>query len=515
MLRGMFALAIYDSGTKTLLLARDRFGIKPLFYSPGRSQLAFASEINALREIPGIELKPDRQAVYDFAALCFIPAPETVYAQVKALQPAEILEAKFREDGIVWHTRTYHRWVIAPDMGLTLEKAADRAQELVSTAVGRQLESEVALGCLVSGGIDSSLVSTAAQTMVDARVPTFNVRFSDDGYDETWAALAVAGHIGSEHRTLEMGQVSGSWEQITSLLRHAGQPFADTSLFPVNAICRFIKPYLTVVLSGDGGDEGFGGYELFWQVAAISRFRAFPRPVWRIGAGLLAPLARFGVVHERLPDRLKELSGADDTAVLENLSCWVRGEEHRRLCVDRGLLPVRRLFEPHWERGLPLGASHAERLSAHATEVRLRLTLPNDYLFKVDTANMRESVEVRVPMLDEDLVDFGLTLPHDLKVKGKTCKRVLREVARRWLPREVADKPKQGFAVPVDKWADDDFKARVRETLLDASSPLRDFFDPRVYAPWVNVFSQGGSHPHVSREGLYQRVIMLLAVHLG
>ena len=170
-------------------------------------------------------------------------------------------------------------------------------------------------------------------------------------------------------------------------------------------------------------------------------------------------------------------------------------DDLRGLCVDHEkLLPVRRFFEQQWEHHLPTGVSRVERLSALATEANVRVTLPNDFLFKVDLASMKQGLEVRVPMLDEDLFSFALTLPHDLKVKGRTCKRVLREVAARQLPVAVARKPKHGFSVPVDRWVNTEFKYRVRETLLSPSSPLLEFFRPEVYRPLVEAFCDGHSY---------------------
>jgi len=156
-----------------------------------------------------------------------------------------------------------------------------------------------------------------------------------------------------------------------------------------------------------------------------------------------------------------------------------------------------------------------ERLSAHATEVKMRLRLPNDYLFKVDLASMRSSLEVRVPMLDEDLVQFGLTLPHRLKVRRRTGKQVLRGVARRHLPPKIADKKKSGFGVPVDRWVDGDFKTRLRELLLGSDLPLQDYFRREAYEPVVTAFCENRPHPAISRGGLYERVIMLLSLALA
>jgi asparagine synthase (glutamine-hydrolysing) len=514
-LRGMFAIGIYDTRNRKLILARDRFGIKPLFYALGKVRLAFASEIRALKEIPGIDLRPDRQAIYDFAALFHIPAPETFYMGIRALQPGETLEARFDSERVVSKIRSYHRWTIARDSNITLSEAVDRADELVIAAVKNQLESDVALGSLLSGGIDSSLVSAAAQAALDKGVRTFNVKFPEKSYDETWAAVAVANHIGSEHQTLLMDRHRGTWETITDLLRSVGQPFADTSLFAVSAVCRLMRSHVTVVLSGDGGDEGFGGYDLYWRIAQIARGQRVPTQFWRGGVAFLDRLAWLGLVRESLPQRIRELSGADDTAVVQALWSWIRDEEHGELCQDTDALPVRRLFEPQWTYQTSKHASRLERLSAHLTEVNTRLILPNDFLFKVDAASMKESLEVRVPMLDENLFAFAISLPHRLKVKGRTGKIILREIAKRRLPSVVAAKPKQGFEIPIDTWVDDDFKASLRDYLFDGSSKLSEFFHPEIYRPIVEAFCENRPYPGISRASLYQRVIMLLSVQLA
>jgi len=514
-LRGMFAIAIYDMRIHTVTLARDRFGIKPLFYSPGRDRLAFASEINALLKLPGIDTQPDRQAIYDFAALLYIPAPETVYTGIRALQPGEILEARFDAQGILYKTDIYHQWKISPNLGMTLDQAEARTEELITTAVSRQMETDVPLGALLSGGIDSSLVSVAAQEVLNGGLRTFNVRFSEKEYDETWAAMSVAEHIGSRHQTLNMDSVRGTWDHITGLLQHAGQPFADTSFFAVNGVCQLMRRHVTVALSGDGGDEGFGGYDSHWRLATLLRLQRFPLPVWAAAAVAVSPLARFGLVRSSLPRRIRDFSSGEDTNIIQNMFCWLREEEHQNFCKDTHLLPVRRLFESKWAHHLPPEASRLERLSAHLTEIYGRLTLPNDFLFKVDMASMKESLEVRVPMLDEDLFAFGLSLPHNLKVKGRMCKRVLRGVANRRLPAQVANKPKRGFGIPVDTWVDADFKMQLREVLLGPSSLLSEFFRPEVYRPMIEAFCEGRSHYGISRQGLYQRAIMLLSVQLA
>jgi asparagine synthase (glutamine-hydrolysing) len=517
-LRGMFAIAIYDIRTETLLLTRDRFGIKPLFYAPTRLRLAFASELRALLHVKDIDTRPNRQAIYDSAALSYIPAPETAYRGIRALQAGEILEASLLSDGVIsWKTRRYWKGVIAPDQSMSLSEAVDRAEELIASAVQRQLESEVPLGSLLSGGIDSSLVSAAAQRTLNGKLRTYNIRFSDQKYDETPAALAVAQHIGSHHMALDMDEGQGTWERVVDLLKHAGQPFSDTSLFGVNAVCRLMRDYVKVALSGDGGDEGFGGYDVYWRLARIARMQRFPAAMWKVSALALGPLASLAAVPTLLPSRLREVAQGqgDDVQIVQNLFTFLHAEELCGLCLDyEKMLPVRRFFEQQWEHCLPQKAGRVERLSALATEANVRVTLANDFLFKVDLASMKESLEVRVPMLDEELFSFGLTLPHRLKVRGRECKQVLRQVAARQLPLAIAMKPKHGFAVPIDRWVNAEFRSRVRETLIGASSRLPEFFRPERYKPIVEAFCSDRSDGRFSRGAIFRRTIFLLSVHL-
>lgn len=512
-LRGMFTVAIYDVERRRLVLGRDRFGIKPLFYTHTPNILAFASELNALRLVPGVDVTPDRQAIADYAAVLYVPAPRTIFRGISALEPGTLLEAQLDRAGeLEVETRPYFRWSVAPRLDLTLDEAVDEADALVEDAVARQLESDVPLGALLSGGIDSSLVSAAAQRRSRDTLQTFNVRFSDAEYDETTAARAVADHIGSKHETLAMAGNGGSWEHVASLLRHAGQPFADSSLFAVEAVAQAMRRHVTVALSGDGGDEGFGGYDFYKRLEAIERVRRMPVSLAKAAVPLAGVAARAGLIRSTLPARFREINGADQTTIVETLFSWIRGEEYKRLVVDADdLEPPRRLFEQRWDAGYRSGF---DRLAAHAIEVNMRLVLPNDFLFKVDAASMRHGLEVRVPMLDEDLLAFGLSLPHALRANRGTGKIVLRGVAKRRLPASVVRRPKQGFAVPVDSWVDGDFKDNLRSSLLDPASLLPHYLNRDVYEPWVRSFCSDTAISGLPRNHLYQRVVMLLALDL-
>ena len=249
----------------------------------------------------------------------------------------------------------------------------------------------------------------------------------------------------------------------------------------------------------------------YWQLARIARWQSFPAPFWHCGAFALSPFGRYG---RRLRKRIIDLARADDTSVMQSMYCWLSDEEHAALCQDKDLLPVRRLFEPQWEYNLPANAGRLERLSAQRNRVGMRLTMANDYLFKVDAASMRESLEIRVPMLDEDLVGFGLSLPHHLKVQGRTCKRVLRGVAQRLLPTAIAMKPKWGFGVPLGALVDTDFKELLRNTLLGPSSKLPEYFRPIVYNKIVTDICDSSTLHQSVPETQYVRAMMLLAAQL-
>jgi len=222
--------------------------------------------------------------------------------------------------------------------------------------------------------------------------------------------------------------------------------------------------------------------------------------------------AQAGVVRSSLPHRLREFSGADDTSVVQAFFGGIRGGEHERLVTAaRELDPPRRLFERQWDGSY---RSKLDRLFAHTVEVNMRLVLPDDLLFKVDAASMRHSLEVRVPMLDEDLVAFGLSLPHALRANRKTGKIVLRRLSERRLPLGVAERRKQGFAIPVDRWVDRDFKDNLRMALSDPASRLPQYLHRDVYTPWVQAFCSDAGIPGLSRSELYQRIMMLLALDL-
>lgn len=516
-LKGMFAICIYDIKKSKILFCRDRYGIKPLFiYSKDNSIMAFASELNSLKIIREVDLEINKQAIYDFTAFFYVPAPDTLYRYIRCLMPGttEVLHinsGNIKPDNtIIWHTSG-----VNINNSLQLEEAAAKAEELLESAVKSQLESDVNLGSLLSGGIDSSLVSYYAQKNIAGKLNTYNVKFPDEQYDESWAALAVAEAIRSNHSTLIFETNTGSWESITSLLLHTGQPYADTSIFAMHSVSKLMRQNVTVALSGDGGDEAFGGYTFYKEIEPILQFNNLPSFLTGFMVNILKPLSFIHQKVARINRVLEHFHQADEIKITENFFRWIREPDHRMLWDNyTHYEPVRRHFEECSKKVSHLPAKSLERLSALTTLVNIDLTLLNDFLPKVDTASMKESLEVRVPMLDEELFDFGMTLPHRLKTSHKELKHVLRAVARRQLPAKVANKPKWGFAIPVDVWVQETFKLKTAEYLLHKNSPLKEYLNQSIYESWVRDFCFNLSSKNISREGLYQRVIMLLSLSL-
>jgi asparagine synthase (glutamine-hydrolysing) len=282
----MYAIAIWDKVTQELSLIRDPLGIKPIFYTRQHEALYFASEIKALRSLTSGRVARDGMVLYLYFG--FIPAPYSLLEDVRKVQPGERLI--FSPTGTRSESIKPNVWKHPEPLASTWTDRVQQVRAEVERAVKRQLIADVPVGVFLSGGIDSSLVCAAAQFALKGELRTFNVKFPEKGYDETWAAMAVAKHIRSRHEILQMDDGQGTWDQVTSLLLQAGQPFADTSLFAVNAVCRLMREHVTVALSGDGGDEGFGGYELYWQIAKIARLQRVPAPILSAAAAGLVPL---------------------------------------------------------------------------------------------------------------------------------------------------------------------------------------------------------------------------------
>jgi len=515
-LRGIFAFAIYDRARGRVLLARDRFGVKPLFYAEVDGQWVFASEIKAIAALPGFEPQLDRQACYDFLGLGYVPEPATGFANVAALAPGTTMVI----DASGAQRASFHSLEARPDSQWTIDGCVEEVSTALLDAVASQSVADVPVAALLSGGIDSSLVVAARQRATGGATSTFNVRFPDRTHDETSRALAVAAHYGTRHFTVDLPPGALRADAILDLLRHFDQPFADTSLIPTYWIARAVREQgIICTLSGDGGDEGFGGYPLFWRANSLMRLTRLPAWATHAAAVVGDRVAPWTQDWGRQVSKAAALAdaGRSDVAVLmAGLSNYLT-EAQKQEIVQAGareaLEPVYRLYHDRH----PNGDVDLEQLSRRLTENEFAVSLPSQMLRKVDMMSMRASIEVRVPMLDERVVELGLSLPSALKTEGRTGKRVLRALAARWLPTRVAGAGKRGFGIPLDLMAPPELHAALADMLLGPDARTRGCTNAAVLRGWLREFRRAGEGDYtgtLSREGLYRRLISLLALEL-
>ncbi len=514
-LRGMFAFAIYDQTRRQLLLARDRFGIKPLYYAALRDQLVFASEIKAILAIPGFAPTIDRQACYDYLGLSYVPEPQTAFAEIRALPAGHLLLAS--ADQVQLHQ--YYRLQAKPVEQSFDAVAADVSQSL-SASVAAQAVADVPVAALLSGGIDSSLVVAAYCRTTQTHPTTFNVSFPDQDYDETPMALAVSEHYGTRHHTIALDDFAVTPELTRDLLLHFDQPFADSSLIPTYFVSKAIREQgIICALSGDGGDEAFGGYGCFWRANKFASLMKWPRLAQRAalmaGDALMPHTRDFGRQLIKAI-RLAQAGHQELAVLLAGLSNYLNEEQKQELAqpaIARELQKVYRHFNGHHTANF----TGLEDLSQRLTETHFTVNLTSDMLRKVDMMSMLASIEVRVPLLDEKVVELGLSLPHRLKTDGRTGKLVLRELARQWLPEKVAAHRKLGFRIPLDRMATPRFHEMLADTLLSAQARIQGILNPEVVARWVTQFKQpltAKQSSEISREGLYQRILIVLSLEL-
>ena len=460
-LRGMFGFAIWDTRRRRLLVARDRLGIKPLYYWETPTGLAFASELRSLLALPEFPRELDPAALAQYFALGYVADPRCIFQGVKKLPPGHRLTWS-AETGV--RVERYWSPVVAEDTSLTERDAVARLRELLDDAVRSHLESEVPLGAFLSGGIDSSTVVALMSRHLAQPVRTFSIGFEEPEFNEAPHAAEVARALGTNHTSLILRPDADAL--VETVITAYDEPFADSSALPTYLVSALAREQVTVALSGDGGDELFGGYTRFLEILGRRELRP---------AALRAAL---GAVARRLPagtlgrNRLIDLSrtrrgryAATVGWALPTNEGGVATPELARLggSMD-GLLD-------EW-----FDAAGSRDFATQMTLVDLATYLPGDILTKVDRASMAVSLEARVPLLDHPLVEFAVSLPSHLKMRDGTGKWILRKVAAELVPPAVLEKPKQGFGVPLGRWFRDELRHRV-DSLAAPGSRIGAFVD--------------------------------------
>ena len=518
LLRGMFTFAIYDSRRKRLLLGRDRFGIKPLYYTIIKGELIFASEMKAILALSGFTPELDRQACYDFVGLCYIAEPATGYKNIWMLPKGHLISYDVETSP---SPKRYWQPEVTPNSETRLEDAVGAVRDALTEAVERYIVADVPVAALLSGGIDSSLVVSSYSRVIGGPLRTFNVRFPDKGYDETGMASAVAKRYETSHTTIEMEAGCVTADLAEKLLTHFDQPFADTSLFPMYLVSKAIRDNgIICTLSGDGGDEVFGGYDDFGhanKLAALARMPGFVQSsIGQMGRWGQSVTLDLGRQVQKAAELVR--SGRGNTAVLlsglANYLTESQKEELVTMDARVGLGPAHRLFKNGCSSS---DSNFLNEFSRRMTENLFDVSLPSDMLRKVDMMSMLASIEVRVPMLDERVVEFGLSLPHRLKTDGRRGKLVLRALAEKWLPPAVANHPKHGFSIPLDVLLTDSFFDMLHDVLLARDARTRPLLNASLLHRWLDMLREaraGRRQSSIGREGLYQRIFMALSLEL-
>ena len=491
---GMYAFAVWDRQLRVLTLARDRLGEKPIYYGPLRDRLVFASELKAIRANPAFERTIDRRALALYMQFNYVPAPWSIYKRIWKLPAgcyvqfsAEAL-ADIANDGqgvvhAYWSAREALAAGFREPLDCSEDEAAAEFERLARASIAGQMIADVPLGAFLSGGVDSSTVVALMQAQSPRPVKTFTIGFNEGNYDEARYAKAIARHLGTDHTELYVTPAQAR-SVIPELPVIYDEPFADASQIPTFLVSRLAASEVTVALSGDGGDELFGGYTRYlWGPRLWQRIAPLPANLRTIAAHLstvLPPSAwnrAIGAIDWLLPARLRQV---DPGSKLHKLA---------RLLHADGPESIYAHLVRHWDDSAPpvLDAGSAmpappewpQECDFASAMMYLDLItyLPDDILVKVDRAAMANGLETRVPLLDHRIVEFAWRLPPAMKIRDGVGKRVLRDVLYKYVPKALIERPKMGFGVPIDQWLRNPLREWAESLLSEARLKREGFLD--------------------------------------
>lgn len=481
---GMFAIALWDAESRSLSLVRDRLGIKPLFVYAKDGLVLFGSELKALMANPAFDRTLDHTAIHDYLRYLYVPWPRTIFRFAQKLAPGHVLTITNASQPLptpmpYWSATDAARRGLARPLAAADETLLEELDELLGTVVSSHLQSDVPLGALLSGGIDSTTVVALMQARTSQRVKTFSIAFDREEYNEAHHAALVAKHLGTDHTEL-LCTGNDALAVVPKLPELFDEPHADTSQIPAYLICALASKSVTVALSGDGGDEVFGGYNRYTIGERMLRTSAFvPRSARRAVAScidslspagasrqgalarLFAPTFRPGKMGDRLEKISKFITNDSPSAMYRSLvSAW---QQPQLLMAEASPSPRRGLLEEVLESRDPARLIDRMMLADQLTY------LVDDQLAKVDRVSMAASLEVRVPFVDHRLVEHAWRLPASLKVRGAQGKWAVRQILYRYVPQSLVDRPKMGLSVPINEW----LRGPLRDWAEDLLSPAR------------------------------------------
>lgn len=457
-LRGMFAFAIWNENRKSFFLSTDPIGIKPLYYYQRNGTFAFASELKSLLKFSSVSRELDLSALNQYLALGYIPSEESIFRDIKKLAPGHYL--RYSDNGNIEKNRYFEAPFLTSRNLEQEEDLVERLYELLKDSVKRALQSDVPVGVFLSGGLDSSVLATIAASFTSRPIQTFSIGFKEHRYNELPYARKIADFISSDHH--EFYVTFDSLEALDKISVQYDEPFADSSAVPTYYVSKMAKQHVKVALSGDGGDELFGGYNWYTWVITAQRMKR-----------VLGPLANpLSSISEHLPDRVEGkrlLSAIRKDAVTQLIDRTFIFKSSERAAILKEDVKANIRFMLPEERVREIFNSGSKGLIGRMQGVDLSYYLPYDGLVKVDRASMMSSVEVRPPYLDKDLIKFALSLPEKYKIRGSKKKYLLKKLALRILPSNFPLERKQGFCVPLREW----FQGHLSDVLAEAMGDQR------------------------------------------
>ena len=482
--KGMFAIALYDRRERELWLLRDRAGEKPLYYGFVGESFVFASEIGSIAALPGFHNPVNRDVLDLYMIYGYIPAPHSIYEGIFKLEPGKLLRtrAPYREftEETWWSMRAAARSGQAAPFAGSRREAAEELERLLKNAVRGQMQADVPLGAFLSAGIDSSTVVSLMQSLSERKVKTFTIGMDRRDHDEAHIAKQIAARLGTEHTELYISERDAK-AVLPKLADMFGEPFADSSQIPTFLVSRMTREHVTVSLSGDGGDELFGGYGDYISLTRAWKWMGrIPGPA-RAAAGRVLSADPFAKKEGNvIRGNLLTAGTVEELYRLSLLSEPFLG----RLSLQAG---GARCAYDEYESGFLPGPLNNLML------MDLSMYLPDDILVKVDRCAMAVSLESRIPMLDRDVMEFAWTLPPSMKLSEGVGKQVLRDVLYRYVPKELMDRPKQGFSIPVSRWLKErELHDWAAELLREEKIRREGFFDPAAVRRLWEDFEQKG-----------------------
>ena len=477
--QGMFAFALFDKETGELYLARDRIGKKPLYYWLDKDNIVFASELKPIMEFPEFPRQIRRDVIKRYMFQQCVNEPYSIFENVYKADPGSII--KFCAGKIsswkYWDiAKVYHRK--KQEKAGSYEEAKEELKHILQDSVKKRMIADVPLGTFLSGGYDSSLVTALAQEASSEPVKTYAIGFNEERYNEAKYAKEVAKHLGTLHTELYIDE-QAMFDMVDSIPQYYDEPFADSSQIPSMLVAQLASKDVTVVLSGDGGDEFFCGYNIYDNVAQAQKLDSLGRLTYHVCQ--FAPFKKIGLM-EKLPFRVQVVANNHDKATKTQLggSTYIRA-------IDK-MLP---------DCGLPFKFPIEEKYGETGWQERRMLLdeetyLPGDILCKVDRATMKYSIEARCPILDVNVMEYSYRLPHSYKYANGVKKRILKDIAYDYIPKGLLDRPKVGFGVPLDKWMRGPLKARLQDMCDVAYLKKQGIFDAQYVNQFINRYLQTG-----------------------